>query len=120
MAILTGHQEVVMSVDFSADGSLIASGSSDRTIKLWDTDTRRCMRTINAHQDSFVSVAFDARSNLLASGSHDETVKLWNMQTGECLQVFQARSMYADMNIKGVTGVSEAQKVILKTLGSVD
>ena len=50
----------------------------------------------------------------------DETVRLWDVATGTCLQILRADGSYQGMNIAGVTGISEAQKAALKTLGAVD
>ena len=119
-ATLTGHTQLIISLDFNADGSLVASGSNDRRIRLWDVATRKCVQTINAHQDSVFGVAFSSQSNVLASGSHDRTVKLWNIETGKCLKVFQTPKIYEGMNIKRATGLTEAQTTMLKALGSID
>ena len=58
--------------------------------------------------------------NTLATGSYDGTVKLWAVDTGACLETFQPNGPYADMNITGVTGISEAQKTALKVLGAIE
>jgi WD40 repeat protein len=76
---LTGHTDWVNSVAFSPDGRLLASGSSDRTIKLWDVATGREVRTLSGHTDIVTSVAFSPDGRLLASGSDDKTIKLWDI-----------------------------------------
>jgi len=71
---------------FSLDGEgLLASGSWDNTIKLWDTKTGECIRTLNGHGKGVESVSYDGMG-LLASGSDDTTIKLWNVKTGECIR----------------------------------
>jgi WD40 repeat protein len=79
---LTGHSESVNSVAFSPDGRLLASGSSDWTIKLWDVATGREVRTLTGHTSSVASVAFSPDGRLLASGSYKE-IKLWDVATGQ-------------------------------------
>jgi WD40 repeat protein len=76
ISTLTEHEDFVSSVSFDADG-LLASGSDDKTIKLWNTKTRECLRTLKGHENSVESVGFDG-DGLLASGSDDKTIKLWN------------------------------------------
>jgi hypothetical protein len=57
---------------------------------------------------------------LLASGSTDQTIKCWDVESGVCLQTLRATGRFADMNITGVTGITEAQRAVLKALGAVD
>ncbi|CAI7644574.1 unnamed protein product [Penicillium viridicatum] len=79
---LEGHSEVVYSVAFSQDGRLLASGSRDKTIKLWDPATGALKHTLEEHSDPVCSVAFSPDGWLLASGSEDKTIKLWDPATG--------------------------------------
>ena len=58
--------------------------------------------------------------SLLASASQDETIRLWDVHSGVCLQTLRTPGPYAGMNIKSVTGISEAQKAALKALGAVE
>ena len=78
---LVGHRRDVTSVAFSSDGTILASGSEDDTIKLWDVATGRNIATLEGHTDYVTSVAFSHDGKLLASGSEDETVKLWDVAT---------------------------------------
>ncbi|KAJ4076770.1 hypothetical protein NW756_012779 [Fusarium oxysporum] len=80
---LEGHTEWVSSVVFSKDGTLIASGSWDNTIKIWNMVTGEEERTLEGHTDWVNSVIFSNDGKLIASGSRDNTVKIWNMVTGE-------------------------------------
>src|SRR6266581_3253461 len=74
---LTGHKDSVKSVAMSADGQMLASGSSDKTIKLWNLKTGDLLRTLTEHGNSVQSVAMSADGQTLASGSSDRTIKLW-------------------------------------------
>jgi WD40 repeat protein len=77
-----GHAGKVQSVDFSPNGDLIVSASDDKTIKLWDTDTGRLVKTLSGHSHFVRCVAFSSDGTLVASGSVDRTIKLWNVSTG--------------------------------------
>lgn len=80
---LEGHMDWVNSVVFSNDGILIASGSSDKTIKIWNVATGEEEQTLKGHMDEVNAVVFLNDGTLIASGSSDSTVKIWNVATGE-------------------------------------
>jgi hypothetical protein len=73
---LTGHTDEVYSVALSADGQTLASGSSDKTIKVWNLSTGQAVRTLTDHTDAVISVAISADGQTLVSGSSDTTVKV--------------------------------------------
>jgi WD40 repeat protein len=83
---LTGHTDWVNSVAFSPDGKLLASGSDDYTIKLWDVATGQEVRTLKGHTYFVLSVAFSPDGRLLASGSGDRTIKLWDVASGSLVR----------------------------------
>jgi hypothetical protein len=80
-ATLHGHDGYVDSVVFGPDGKLLASGSHDKTIKLWDVMTGKEQATLNGHTGSVMSVAFSPDGQLLTSGSLDRSIKLWDIPT---------------------------------------
>jgi WD40 repeat protein len=69
-------------VVFSPDGMTLASGSSDKTVKLWDVITGREKISLKGHSDKVLSLAFSPDGKTLASASSDKTVKLWDPHTG--------------------------------------
>jgi hypothetical protein len=85
-ATLTGNTYGVTSVAFSPDGRLLASGSDDRTIKLWEVASGSLVRTLSGHTSYVTSVAFSPDGRLLASGSNDETIKLWDVASGSLVR----------------------------------
>jgi WD40 repeat protein len=74
----TGHTYRVNSVVFSPDGEMIASGSRDKTIGLWNLDGALIHR-LETHTDAINSIAFSPNGEALASASDDKTVILWRV-----------------------------------------
>ena len=87
-AVLIGHTSSVYSVSFSPDGQMLASGSSDGTIRLWDAKMGHLLRTLTGHTPWVLSVSFSSDGQTLASGGGD-TVRLWNTNTGRHLQTIR-------------------------------
>ena len=85
---LKGHLDFVHSLAFTPDGRLLASGSGDTTIKVWDPGTGEELRTLAGHTNWVEALAAGPDSRTLLSGSGDETVKLWDLFTGEELKTF--------------------------------
>lgn len=117
---LTGHTNAVWSVAFNPDGTRIASTGTDRTIRLWDIQTGACLRVMEGHTEQVWSVVFSPNGKILVSSSGDETMRLWSVETGECLQTLRIDRPYERMNITMVTGMTEAQKSVLKSLGAIE
>lgn len=84
--ILRGHVGNVRSISFSPDGTLIASGSDDKTVKIWDAATGTILRSLRGHSSSVTSVFFSPDGKTLISSGKDKTVRVWDAATGEAIQ----------------------------------
>ena len=83
-AILSGHAGYADSLAFSLDGTLLVSGSWDKTVKLWDVQTGGIIRTSYSHTDLVYSVAISSDNTMVALGSYNCTIHLWDIKTGNC------------------------------------
>ena len=81
VATLEGHKSGVNSVVFSPRAPVLASGSWDRTITIWQTETSTPIAGLTGHESGVNSVAFSSDGATLASGSSDKTIRVWNLAT---------------------------------------
>ena len=90
--VLTGHSNIVRSIDIAPDNQTLASGSVDGTIKLWDLQTGKLIRTISAHSEGVRDIVFAPNGRTLASGGVENTIKLWDWQTGKLIRTLTGHS----------------------------
>ncbi|KAI4112345.1 MAG: hypothetical protein LQ345_006492 [Seirophora villosa] len=83
-----GHSNGVMCLQF--DDSILATGSYDSTIKIWDVETCEEIRTLRGHESGIRCLQFDDKK--LISGSIDRSLKIWNWHTGQCLSTYTGHS----------------------------
>ncbi len=78
---LRGHSQSVDALAFSHDGKLLASGSMDTTVRVWNVEARKLHGVLDkGHTKRVWSVAFSPKGSLLLSASQDGTVGVWNVQ----------------------------------------
>jgi WD40 repeat protein len=73
-------------VAFSPDSKIVASGSRDKTIRLWDATTGEKGLKLEGHDNRVSAMAFSSDGKTVASGSRDKTIRLWDATTGEEMQ----------------------------------
>jgi WD40 repeat protein len=93
LVVQTGHSDLIAAIAFTADSKLVATGSWDNTIKIWDVATGAQIRALAGHTKSVTSVAFSPDGRLLASGSTDYTARVWDVSTGRLLYTLSKHSM---------------------------
>lgn len=117
------------------NGKIMAAGGRDSVTRLVEIESGRVIEELHGHERTVESISLCPISTdsgasdawLLATAGHDETIKLWDITAvgtapgaAVCLATLRAPGPYAGMNIRGVTGVSDAQKAALKALGAVE
>ena len=79
-------------IDFSPDGTLVATAEHDGTAKLRDTETLQVLRTLRGHESGLDTAVFSPDGKHVATTSWDQTVRLWDSRTGDQVRLFNANS----------------------------
>lgn len=107
----------ILTLAYSPDNKLFATGEADGRIRLWQVATSQQILSFKGHTDWVTSVTFSPNSKLLASSSHDNTIKIWDVQTGECLNTFQGHTKVVrsvNFSLDGKTLVSGSSDQTIK------
>ena len=80
---LHGHTDYIDSLAFSQDGTLLMSGSKDRTVRVWDVQTGVVIRTFD-HPFAYFAASLSSDGAMVALGTRDRTIRLCDVRTGEC------------------------------------
>jgi WD40 repeat protein len=83
---LVGHEAYVTALAFSPDGTRLASGSRDRSVRVWSTESGRQIAPAEMRV-AVTSVAFSPTARILAGASTDSAVRIWSARTGELLHI---------------------------------
>ncbi|KAF9933787.1 hypothetical protein FBU30_004385 [Linnemannia zychae] len=82
-----GHYAPVRQIAFSPTGALLVSACDDKTLRLWNFDTRATFQILKGHKGAVLDAAFSPDGNIVASAGFDESVRLWNPASGELIKV---------------------------------
>ncbi|KAI0396955.1 quinon protein alcohol dehydrogenase-like superfamily [Xylariaceae sp. FL0594] len=93
----SGHTNGVICLQF--DDNMLATGSYDATIKIWDIEKGEVIRTLQGHTSGIRALQFDDR--MLVSGSLDGTVKIWNWRTGTCINTLEHQDGVLTVHMEG-------------------
>lgn len=86
------HSDTVNQVCFVNDGSCIASGSSDKSLKMWDLRSHNLIQHYPAHADSVTNISMHPSGYYMLSSSKDSTLKIWDLREGRLLFTLQGHS----------------------------
>lgn len=116
--------------------AFIATGSRDKSIRIWDAASGQCLRTLSGHDNWVRALVFHPTGKFLLSASDDKTVRVWDLATGRCSKTIEAHSHFVTTMAWGRTTVpgpaqngqegkdgappGEARAVNVLATGSVD
>jgi hypothetical protein len=85
---LEGHTESASTASFSHAEDKVVTGSYDKTAKIWDVASGKCLQTLKGHTDRIVSAKFNGAGDKVVTAADDGTLKIWDVQSGCCLETF--------------------------------
>lgn len=97
--IQQGHELAVVTVAISPDSNYIATGSKDKSAKLWETGTGREVRSFLGHQATVTSVEFSSDGKTLITGSNDKSIRFWAIESSKELHSIQTNDIVTDIGI---------------------
>ncbi|PVG00496.1 YVTN repeat-like/Quino protein amine dehydrogenase [Serendipita vermifera] len=92
LSMMKGHMGSVCSIALSPDGSKIVSGSSDKTVRIWDSTTSEAVATLKGHLSSITSMDFSSDGLHIVSGSEDNTASIWDAASGKFIVTVEVHS----------------------------
>ena len=107
LTTLKGHKEYVTCIAFSQDGNLIATGSKDKTVRLWHTKTGENTITLTGHEERVFAAVFSSDGKTIVTASSDETVRLWDAHTGDHLRTIKGDTF----GLKGFRFVADGESL---------
>lgn len=90
--VQTGHYSAVTAVCYSSDGNFIATGSSDKSVKLWRRSDGREIRTFQGNGSGIRGVSINTSGSSVLAVGENGTVIIWNLNTGEMIRKFKPDS----------------------------
>ncbi len=114
--ILQGHRGIVYAVAWDPSRYRLASAAGDKTVRIWDVENQKALRTLEGHEDKVLALAWDPSGRLLASASADTTIRLWDVATGKEVAVLRGHEGWVDSVAWNPAGSQLASSSLDKTV----
>jgi WD40 repeat protein len=119
LRVLEAHRGSIAAIAVHPQGHCFASASLDGTVKLWDINGT-CLQTLTEQIDYNNALLFSPDGSLLSVGSRNGTCTIFDLETGDRQRVLRIPRPYEGMNITQAIGLTDAQRLTLKTLGAIE
>ncbi|ETO11635.1 hypothetical protein RFI_25743, partial [Reticulomyxa filosa] len=106
-AYLEGHKDHVLGIEFSPDGTKIVSYSGDKTIRIWDTSSRKQLHVLEGHSNIITAAQFSHDGSKIVSCSLNKTFRIWDVSLGQQIQMLNGHSG----NVRSVEFSSDDSKI---------
>ncbi|KAH8740728.1 11x WD40 repeats containing protein of plant origin [Cryptosporidium ryanae] len=110
--VLYGHSLPVSCLDVSHDNTILASGSADKTIKIWGLDFGNIQRSFHAHTECVTHVKFLRETHYLVSTARDGSLKIWDLDKGELITILHQKSTYGQVPIVSLALSYDGDRII--------
>ena len=117
---LVGHSGIVFAIDWRNRGDLLVSGDSSGIIRWWNVQCGTCFMVRQGHQGAVQSLRISPDGRTLASAGDDGAIRVWDVESAELLQTLRCDRPYERLDMTGIRGLTEAQKVMLRMLGAIE
>ena len=111
---------MVYALVWSPSGDQLISGGSDGKLRWWDVETAKCVSMRAAHEGTIQSLRVSPDGRRLASCGDDGTIRIWDLGSCEHVLTLRHDRPYERLNITGIRGLNEAQKITLRELGAIE
>ncbi len=120
VAALADPSDLVNGVAWSADGERLVSAGSDGVLRWWDARSGQCVLARQGHDGPVQSLRASPDGRLLASCGDDGAIRIWQMETGAPVATLRRDRPYERLDITGIQGLNDGQKLALKLMGAVE
>lgn len=120
LGVLDDPNESVHGVAWSAGGETLVSAGTDGILRWWNPQNGQCIMTRQGHQGPVQSLRASPDGRLLASCGDDGAIQIWKLEGGEHVETLRRDRPYERLDISGIKGVTDAQKLTLKMMGAIE
>ena len=117
---IADHSGIIYTVAWGVNQNTVITGDSSGSLCWWNVQTGKRLWMREAHQGTVQSLRRNSDASKLASCGDDGAIKIWDLGSGNYLQTLRRDRPYERLNITGIGGLTEAQKMTLRTLGAIE